>query len=112
LNSSCEPFGLVVAEAMASGTPVVAAAVGGVPEIIENGISGLLFARGDSQALLTHLRALAKDQQLVRGLVRAGRARVEARFDLAEFQTRILMVYEKFAAARFQPGNALHPRAR
>jgi glycosyltransferase involved in cell wall biosynthesis len=107
LNSSAEPFGLVVTEAMASGTPVVAVAVDGVPEIVQHGISGLLFAPGDSKTLLSHLVALSKDAQLVRRLVREGRKRVEALFDQAIFQSKIKALYERYSNKPFPGGDPL-----
>jgi glycosyltransferase involved in cell wall biosynthesis len=53
-----EPFGRVVVEAMATGRPAVAAAVGGIPEILYGEFSGLLFPRGDAAALAERLRSL------------------------------------------------------
>ena len=53
-----EPFGRVVIEAMATGRPAVAAAVGGVPEILRGDFAGMLFPRGDSEALAERLLAL------------------------------------------------------
>ena len=47
-----EPFGLVLCEAMDAGVPVVASAVGGIPEIVEHGQSGFLFQRGNGAELL------------------------------------------------------------
>jgi glycosyltransferase involved in cell wall biosynthesis len=91
---------------MASGTPVVAAAVGGVPEIIQNGVSGLLFAPGDSKALVSHLLALSKDVELVRRLIREGRSRVETLFDQATFQAKILTLYEKYSSKPVRLGSS------
>jgi glycosyltransferase involved in cell wall biosynthesis len=51
LASRHEPQGMVILEAMAAGTPVVASSVGGVPEIVRNGENGLLFAVGNVQDL-------------------------------------------------------------
>jgi glycosyltransferase involved in cell wall biosynthesis len=53
-----EPFGRVVVEAMATGRPAVAAAVGGIPEILRGEFAGLLFPRGDAAALAQRLLAL------------------------------------------------------
>jgi L-malate glycosyltransferase len=94
LNSSNEPFGLVLAEAMATGTPVVAAAVDGVPEIVEHGVSGFLFAPGDWKALLSHLVSIASDRTLVEGLAHAGRARVALLFDQSRFRSRFFALYQ------------------
>lgn len=54
-----EPFGLVLCEAISAGVPVVAAAVGGIPEVLQHGQCGLLFNRGDGAALRTHVYELA-----------------------------------------------------
>jgi glycosyltransferase involved in cell wall biosynthesis len=59
--SDREPFGRVTIEAMAQGTPVVATNSGGTPEIIEDGVSGLLFPTGDSSALAAHIRTLVSN---------------------------------------------------
>ncbi len=56
-----EPFGLVLCEAISAGVPVVASAVGGIPEVIQHGQCGLLFDRADGVALQAHIRELATD---------------------------------------------------
>ncbi|MEY2446337.1 MAG: hypothetical protein QOE00_2917, partial [Ilumatobacteraceae bacterium] len=53
-----EPFGIVVIEAMAGGTPVVASNIGGIPEIIDDGVSGVLVKPGDAAALRNALTGL------------------------------------------------------
>jgi glycosyltransferase involved in cell wall biosynthesis len=75
-----EPFGLVVAETMAAGRPVVAYATGGIPEIIEDGVSGVLVPRGDRAALLAAVRSLLADPARARRMGAEARARVEAKF--------------------------------
>ena len=59
-----EPFGLVVAEAMACGLPVIAAGSGGPAEMIEDGVSGILYPMGDALGLSTALSRLAPDRAL------------------------------------------------
>jgi len=58
-----EPFGIVVIEAMAGGSPVVGSNIGGIPEIIEDGVSGVLVPPGDVAALRRALADLVADSQ-------------------------------------------------
>ena len=60
-----EVFGIVVVEAFAYGKPVVAAAIGGLPELVEDGITGYLFPSGDSEALKDILCKLAAHPEMV-----------------------------------------------
>jgi glycosyltransferase involved in cell wall biosynthesis len=60
-SSLFETFGLVVAEAMASGLGVVSSRVGGVPEIITQGENGFMFEVNDTQAMVDYVRILAED---------------------------------------------------
>src|SRR5207253_10001643 len=65
LPSYAEPFGTVVAEAMAAGTPVVATTVGGLPEVVTDGADGVLVPPGRPDALADGvLRALAAKDEL------------------------------------------------
>ncbi len=77
-----EAFGLTIIEGMASGCATVASRVGGIPEIIEDGRSGLLFNRGDSKALAEALRGLLSAPALRRELGKAARTRVVEQFGL------------------------------
>ena len=78
-----EPFGLVNIEAGASHRPIVAAAVGGIPEIVVHGKTGFLFERGDAAGFATHLRTLVDDEQLRKTMGEAGRRHVENNFTSA-----------------------------
>jgi glycosyltransferase involved in cell wall biosynthesis len=60
-SSMFETFGLVVAEAMASGLGVVSSRVGGVPEIIEHGTNGFMFDVNDTQCMIDYVRILAEN---------------------------------------------------
>ncbi len=64
LSSSWESFGLVVAEALGVGTPVIATAVGGVVEVLEDGRNGLLVPAGDAEALGAAIRRFFDDDVL------------------------------------------------
>ncbi len=78
-----ESFGLVFAEAMASGCPVIASDVGGIGEIVEHGISGLLVEQRNPAAIAAALRRILTSQKLRNSLAKNGRARVKSRFDQA-----------------------------
>lgn len=77
-----EAFGWTIAEAMASGCPVVASRTGGIPELIEDGESGLLVEPGDPGALAAALNRLLASPELRHRLAAGARRRAEERFDL------------------------------
>jgi glycosyltransferase involved in cell wall biosynthesis len=65
LSSAWENFPHAAVEALAVGTPVVATAVGGVPEVIETGVNGILVPRGDERALAEAMRSVTMDAELL-----------------------------------------------
>jgi glycosyltransferase involved in cell wall biosynthesis len=77
-----EPFGCVVIEAMAAGTPVVGSRCGGIAEQIVHEVSGLLFVPGDAQALANALERLLDDPTLRRRMAEGGFRRVRTMFPL------------------------------
>ena len=81
LPSFAEGVPVVLMEAMATGLPVVATAVGGVSELVDHRESGLLVPPGDKQALAQALTGLLDDPALRADMGRAGRAKVTAEFD-------------------------------
>jgi glycosyltransferase involved in cell wall biosynthesis len=78
LPSAWENLPHAAVEALSVGTPVVATAVGGVPEVVHDGENGLLVPAGDSTSLAAAMRALLNDEQLLGRLARAARPSVEA----------------------------------
>jgi glycosyltransferase involved in cell wall biosynthesis len=82
LTSRAEGTPQAVIEAGVAGRPVVASRVGGVPELVEHGETGLLFSSGDETALAEALYRLITDGDFARGLAQAGRCRVEERYDV------------------------------
>lgn len=88
-----EPFGRVVVEAMATGRPAVAAAVGGIPEILRGEFTGMLFPRNDSQALAERLRALQDWRRANPALAAQCVDHVAANFSLRATVTRLEEVF-------------------
>lgn len=70
-----EPCPLVLGEAANAGVPVVASSVGGIPEVVAQGQTGLLFAPGDGRALVEHVARLAADRSLLQSMSAAARRR-------------------------------------
>ena len=89
-----EPFGLINLEAMACETPVVASAVGGILEVVEDGTTGLLVEPARPDALAAAIRGLLDDPGRRRAMGQAGRRRVEAHFSWASVATGTREVYE------------------
>jgi glycosyltransferase involved in cell wall biosynthesis len=98
-----EGIPVVLMEAMSSGLPVVASDLSGIPELVEDGRSGLLVPPGDATGLAGALRRLAEDPALAARLGRAGRAQVEAAFDVHRSARRLV---ELFGGGPEVPGGA------
>jgi L-malate glycosyltransferase len=95
VNSRREPFGLIVLEALAAGKPIVATRVDGIPELIEDKVTGLLTVPGDRQALASALRTLCSDPDLCQKLSSKGRALVEKAFDCSNYVRTLETLYDK-----------------
>jgi glycosyltransferase involved in cell wall biosynthesis len=90
-----ESFGRVVVEAMAAGLSVVGVRGGGVAEIIEPGVTGLLADSDDPRALAGCIEQLARDPQRRAAMGRAGRERALSNYSLAACTAGVLRVYEQ-----------------
>jgi glycosyltransferase involved in cell wall biosynthesis len=90
-----EPFGLVVAESMACGTPVVATRVGGVKEIVEDGVCGLLVEPNNPTGMAEAIIRLREDSGLRRSLGAAGKRRVEL-FSLNNIISQLGDIYTQY----------------
>jgi glycosyltransferase involved in cell wall biosynthesis len=93
-----EPFGLVFCEAMAMERPVVALADGGTLEVVEDGRTGLLSARGDLEALVANIRALLRDPDRRAAMGAAGRQDVIDRFTTARMAADAGAMYSAVAS--------------
>jgi glycosyltransferase involved in cell wall biosynthesis len=95
-----EPFGLVLVEAMATAKPVVAAADGGVPEVVEAGVTGLLVPPGDSAGVAGAIVALLSHSSKAAAMGWAARARAERLFDVRDYANRIEGLYASILVPR------------
>lgn len=91
LPSRSEPFGIVLLEAMTLGKAIVATRVGGIPEFIKDGDTGLLVEAGDSQALSEGILRLLWDHELRARLGKNGLQTVETRYDYR----KLILRYEE-----------------
>lgn len=91
LPSRSEPFGIVLLEAMTLGKAIVATRVGGIPEFIKDGDTGLLIEACDSQALAENILRLLQDHELRSRLGKNGLQWVEARYDYR----KLILRYEE-----------------
>jgi sugar transferase (PEP-CTERM/EpsH1 system associated) len=100
LSSRSEGLSNTIQEAMASGVAVVATDVGGTSELVQHRRTGLLVPPSDSQALASAIRGLVDDSASRIAMGRAGRARVEAEFDLDRMIRGYETLYEEVARSR------------
>jgi glycosyltransferase involved in cell wall biosynthesis len=89
-----EPFGLVIAEAMAAGRAVITTAAGGAGEIVDPDVTAITHARGDHRSLAAALQRLAGDPALRQRLGTAARAAAASRFAAARFGEAFVTLYE------------------
>ncbi len=90
-----EPMGIVNLEAMACETPVVASRVGGIPEVVADGETGLLVPPADPRALAAAVNELLADPERGRKMGLAGRERVLAQFTWRAVAERTLALYDR-----------------
>ncbi len=93
----------VVPQALAVGVPVVATRVGGIPEVVRDGETGLLVPPADSRALARAILALLDDPARAAALARAGQALVRARFTVDAMMAATTAVYTELLQARRRP---------
>jgi alpha-maltose-1-phosphate synthase len=100
-----EPFGLINLEAMACQTAVVASSVGGIVEVVDDGVTGVLVPPARPDELAAAIRKLLDDEALARKMGKAGRRRVEERFSWASVAARTVEIYRD-AIAEFRRTSA------
>jgi glycosyltransferase involved in cell wall biosynthesis len=88
-----EVFGWMIAEAMAHARPVIGTRVGGIPELITDGITGYLVERGDIRSMSERLLALLHDPAKREQMGRAAREAASAKFDLRQNVAKLVDAY-------------------
>ena len=94
-STSPEPFGRVLIEGMAAGAAVIGTDAGAVPEIIQDGVTGLLVPPGDAAALANALARALGDPQQRQAWCRAARQVVEQRFTMQTYVRGVMQVYKE-----------------
>jgi glycosyltransferase involved in cell wall biosynthesis len=92
LPSKGEGFGLVFLEAMAHGKPVIGGAHGGIPDIVEDGVTGFLVPHGNIERLAQALESVLTDPALAAEMGARGKERLERTFSFAQFQERLTQI--------------------
>lgn len=100
LCSSTEGLPLAIPEAMATGLPVIATRVGGIPTVVEEGRTGFLVPAADEGALRARLAALRADEPMGRALGSRARSAAAARFSAERMQHDYLALYGRVLAGR------------
>jgi len=96
VSSICfETFGLAAAEAMSHGLPVIASRIGALPEIVEDGVSGLLFDPGNAEQLAVKMRLLWENPELCKRMGKAARQKVVRHYSEDLYYKRLMQIYRR-----------------
>ena len=98
-----EPFGRVVVEAYAAGTPVIASRVGALPEMIENGVTGLLFESGSTADLARQMRKMLDGTISAASLGAAAHCVYHEKYSAASNYRRLLLIYQSAISDVIKP---------
>ena len=110
MSSVTEGLGTSLLDAMAASRPIVATTTGGIPEIVEDGVNGLLVPPRDHHALADAIVGVLKDAELRRRMGEAGFARVNERFTVERMVAATAVVYAR-AAGRGHVADTARPPA-
>jgi glycosyltransferase involved in cell wall biosynthesis len=109
LPSRHEPFGIVVLEAWSAGKPVVAASVGGLRNLIRDGVNGFLVPGGDAAAMAARIRELARSAELRASMGRAGCELARESYTWAKIADETERIYQAAEARRTGASGAVKP---
>jgi glycosyltransferase involved in cell wall biosynthesis len=96
LCSTCyEGFPTVLTEAKMHRKPVICSRIGGLPEIVDDGVSGFLFTPGDANELAQRIQTLWSDSELCRAMGNAGHSKAIREYSSDRYYDRLLSIYER-----------------
>jgi len=101
--SEPEPFGRVIVEAMAAGRPVVATAAGGVLDIVEDRVTGLLVPPRNAALMAKAIQQLLQDREQAETMGQRAQQRAQERFSIKQHVTAIQRIYQEVLASARQP---------
>lgn len=112
LTSSTEGLPLVIPEAMATGLPIVSTRVGGIPNVVEERLTGFVVPPGDEGAVRERLVTLEADRELGRACGGRARAVAVARFSVDRMRREYIELYQHVLAGRTRRGTSVGRRTR
>ena len=98
-------MGVALLDAMSYGIPAIASRVGGIPDIIEDGVSGLLVPPADPEALAAAIERVARDPAYAKRLADGGRERLRTHFSWDVITKKWEAVYSAISASRPSPSS-------
>jgi colanic acid/amylovoran biosynthesis glycosyltransferase len=100
-----ETQGVVLQEAQASGIPVIASRTGGIPEVIKDGETGLLFDEGDDEGLADNIEALIRDRNMYERMSRQARRDIEDNYSIDVIRGKLVELYTEILGQGSAAGN-------
>ena len=105
--SESESFGLAALEAMACGCAVVTSNIGGLPELVRDGVDGYLCPVGDIEVMAARVNSLLENRERLADFKRNARLRVVEEYDISQVLPEYLSVYEQVLGRTTRPANAI-----
>ena len=109
LSSIAEGTPVTMLEAMSSGLPVVSTRVGGIPDLVQDGLTGRLVPPGDTQALAAALAAYLDEPALVKRHGKAGRERIEHHYSMSAMLAAYTSLYDRMCKTKTKFTEAIKP---
>lgn len=106
-----ESFGVAILESGACAKPVIVWNVGGLPEVVEDGVTGIVVPVRDIDATVAAIESLVLDEELRQGMGRAGRARVQCQYDWNSSVGQMITIYEDLFKIRDLQNDTARRRA-